>query len=181
MKFNLPLVAVATVLATSALSMSPAQAQSFSRSNSNGAVSGGSTQGPNGGSAGCVGGVRYSQSATQVCGVKGKNGAAYRSSGTSTQGSYRTYGRTYTNPTTGNAATGYSKNVYNAQTHTGSHSANKSTSVNGTSYGYKTNNTYNYAQGSGLNGTSTVQTVNNGNYKCSYASGDGKVGTCTKY
>ncbi len=179
MKLNLPLVAVATVLATSALSISPAQAQGFYRSNSTGAVGGGSTQGSNGGSAGCVGGVRYGQSGAKACGVQGENGSAYKSTGSkSGTGSYRVEKGTYTNPTTGNTVSNSSKNVYNAQTDTGNRSVSKGATVNGTSYGYDTNNTYNYTKGSGVNGSTTVQTKNNGAYNCTYATGSAK--TCVQ-
>lgn len=176
MKLSLPVVAVTALIASSVLTTVPAQAQSRFRISTPSGTAGGRTfQGDNV-SAGCVSGVRYGNSRGTACAAEGPNGYSTSVNGAAEDvGAFRKVNRSYTNPTNGNTRSGSVDSRYNAQTGQGSRAVDRSGSVNGNSYGYETNNNYHYTQGSGISGSTSINTENHGSYNCTYASGSGKT------
>jgi hypothetical protein len=151
MKFTTALASGLTfvTLAIAPFGFAPqAQASSFSRGvyGPNGSAAHSAVWGPNG-AADCANGVRYGT------GYAGGCGSTYYGENGSYQGSH--------------------SNRYNAQTGNGYHNADRNATYNGNSYGYDTQTNYTYTKGSGVNGSTSINTQNNGSYTCSLSTQSG--------
>ncbi|MBV9387879.1 MAG: hypothetical protein JOZ78_15760 [Chroococcidiopsidaceae cyanobacterium CP_BM_ER_R8_30] len=151
MKFTTSLISGLTVvtLAIAPLGFTPtAQASTISRSayGSNGSASRSAAWGPHG-AAQCASGVYYGGGFAGGC----------RSTYNGANGSY--HGSHY--------------NSYNSQTSNGYHSANRNGTYNDNSYGYNSQTNYSYSKGSGVSGSTTINTQNNGSYTCSLSTQSG--------
>lgn len=140
--------ALATLTIVPFTFITPAQATTLTRAawGPNGSAERTTAWGPNGAGE-CAHGTAYGS------GFAGGCGAVYNGE----NGSY----------------SGFHTNSYNAQTGNGYHDAAHNATYNGNSYGYNTETNYSYTQGSGVSGSTSINTQNNGSYTCSLSTQSG--------
>lgn len=140
--------AVATMASVPFTFTPAAQASTVSRAfyGQNGSAERTTTWGPNG-AAECASGTRYGVGFAGGCSstYSGENGSYW----------------------------GHHSNGYNAETGNGYHYADRNGTYNGNSYGYNVDTSYTYTQGSGINGSTSINTQNNGSYTCSFSTQSG--------
>lgn len=179
LKLKLSVVACTTLLASSLLSMAPAQAQPRGRFHHNTWTSNSYSAENSSFSRSCVRGVNYGNSRGRACSTHGVNGSASHASGSAEGvGAFRRFNRTYTNSTNGNTVSGSVNSRYNSQTGVGTRTSDRSGTINGRTYDYQTDTDYHYTRGSGVSGSTTIDTLNRGTYNCTFATGSGR--SCTQ-
>lgn len=159
------------ILASVVISVPQAEAGRFGARGQNGGIGGFARQGQYGQAAG-GGFIAPGQGGAGFHGgsFSGPNGGSAQGGGAfgfkNGQGGFRASQFNATGPN-GNSAAGYSNNVYNAQTGTGTRNSGKSANTANGSYGYDASTNYTKGQGA----TTTVDTQNHGQYQIDASKG----------